>query len=102
MFDFKATAKAEKDFDRIIEYIKDNLSAPRAASNFSDTIIKCYRRIKKNPYIYPVCRDPELREKGYRQAVIKNYILLYKVHENENLVIAYHIFHGKQDYANLI
>ena len=39
---------------------------------------------------------------GYRKAVIKNYILVYRVDEKNNIVYVFHIFYGRRDYEKLI
>ena len=102
MYRLDISDPAEEDLDRIIAYIAEKLQAPKAASDFADEVFDCYDHLENNPYIFEECRDPKLKADGYRRAVIKNYILLYKVYEDENLVIAHRFFYGGQDYANLI
>jgi plasmid stabilization system protein ParE len=93
---------AEEDLGRIIVYIKEKLCAQKAASDFVDEVFDCYDRLEQNPFIYEKCRDPKLKAEGYRRAIIKNYILLYKIYESEKAVIAHRFFYGGQDYANKI
>ena len=104
MYNLEITERAEYDLDKIIKYISENLSAPQAAASFADKVYECYDRIETNPYIYEESRDPKLKKEGFRRAVIKNYIMLYKVYEDNNpkLVVIHRFFHGSQDYANLI
>ena len=104
MYSLNITERAEYDLEKIIRYISENLSAPQAASDFADKVYECYERIEQNPYIYEESRDPKLKKEGFRRAVIKNYIMLYKVYENAEpkKVIIHRFFHSSQDYANLI
>lgn len=49
--------------------------------------------------MYEACRDLRLRAKEYRKAVIRNYVLIYKVDEKNRTVLLLRFFYGKQDYA---
>jgi len=87
--------------DKILAYITEDLAAPQAATSFVDEVYKTYERLEENPYIFEECRDPRLQREGYRRAVIKNYVLIYKIYDYGQ-VIVHHIFYGGQDYVNLI
>ncbi|MCL2080877.1 MAG: type II toxin-antitoxin system RelE/ParE family toxin [Oscillospiraceae bacterium] len=102
MYRVDASGRAEKDLDKIIEYIIVKLSAPQAASDLLDKIYACYDSLEKNPYIYEECRDLRLKSEGYRRAVINNYILVYKIYENTKQVVAHGFFYGGQNYTTLI
>ncbi len=39
---------------------------------------------------------------GYRRAVIRNYIMVYKVDDAARQVTILRLFHGKQNYEDLI
>ena len=102
MFSLEITASAENDLSEIISYIAMNLNAPKAATDFADEVFNCYDRLEENPYIYEECRDARLKKEGYRRAVIKNYVLIYKVYEGKNEVVVQRFFYGGQDYVHLI
>jgi len=93
---------ADSDLDSIVQYITERLAEPKAASDFLDAVDKCYSHLENNPLIYERCRDPKLNKEGYRKAVIKNYVLVYKVDEIAETVDIYRFFHGSQDYVSLI
>ena len=102
MYKLVVTELAEDDLDEIVGFIAIELAAPKAATNFVDAVAECYERVIHNPYCYEAARDPRLRLEGYRRAVIKNYIMLYKVFPEDEKVVVYRFFHGRRDYANLI
>ena len=52
--------------------------------------------------MFEACSDPYLKALGYRKAGIKNYIMIYKVHEHSKTVSIMRFFHGRQDYEKLI
>ena len=102
MYNIKVTELADEDLDEIIRYIAIDLNAPKAASDFADAVVACYEDIQANPKMFEYSRNPRLRQEGYRRAVVKNYVLLYKVFEDKNEVVVYRIFYERRDYANLI
>ena len=101
MYRVDISNSAEYELDKILAYISEDLAAPQAAVSFVDEVYACYDRLEENPYVYEACRDPRLNRKGYRRAVIKNYVMLYKIYDHE-LVIVHHFFYGGQDYARLV
>jgi plasmid stabilization system protein ParE len=102
MYNVEASQRADEDLERIIDYISQNLNAPKAASDFADSIYKCYDHLENNPYIYEACRDKRLKQEGYRRAVVKSYIVIFKIHEDNKEVHVHAIFHGRQNYIDLI
>ena len=57
---------------------------------------------KDNPKIYQLCDYQNFKEKGYRKAVIKNYVLIYRIDEETNTVYILHFVYGRQDYYSII
>lgn len=95
-----ATEYAHKDLHNIFTYIKNQLCAPQAATDFADAVQKCYARLSRNPLIYSLCNDEMLAQKGYRKVLIKNYVLVFKVNEAKKVVTIYRLFYGAEDYPN--
>jgi len=102
MYRLEITDHAEQDFDRIIVYITEKLVAPKAASDFADAVYDCYDILESNPFMYEKCRDTKLSKEGYRRAVIKNYVLVYRINEEAKVVVAHRFFYGRQNYVDLI
>ena len=50
--------------------------------------------------LYPTLH--RLEKEGYRKAVVKNYIIVYKVDEDAKKVSILRFFYGAQDYNKLI
>jgi len=102
MYKLIITELANMDLDSIISYIAVQLANPTAVSDFLDEVERCYRYLKDNPMMYSKCSDKRLRNEGYRKAVIKNYILIYKVDETSKTVIVLRFICGARDYTKLI
>ena len=95
------TKGAQSELESIADYIAESLCNPLAALDFLDDIKKCYDLLSDNPLIYQVCDNLGNGEE-YRKAVIKNYLLIYRVDKNDNSVNILHFFYGRRDYFDLI
>jgi len=102
MFKLNVSDRAESDFEKIIAYYAEELEMPQAATSFSDKVYKCYEQLQSNPFLYAECFDPRLKKDGFRRAIVKDYVLLFKIFEQQNSVIVYRFFHGSQNYVNLL
>ena len=102
MYRLIITELAQQDLDDIVYYITYNLANPAAAGSFLDEVEKCYGHLKRNPLIYAKSNDKRLEKEGYRKALIKNYILIFKINEEQKTVIVYRFFYGPRDYIKLL
>ena len=93
---------AHQDLDSIIAYISIQLANPMAAGDFLTEVDQCYSYLKSNPMMYEKCQDKRLGSEGYRKAVIKNYVLVYKINEASQTVSVMRFFYSAQDYLKLI
>ena len=96
------TPLAEQDLDGILSYIAENLGNNTAAVSFLDEVDACYINLERMPFMYEQCRDPQLRALGYRKAIIKNYVMIYRVDEDKKIVYILRFFYGRRDYEKLI
>ena len=102
MYKLVITELAHQDLDRIVSYIVVQLSNSKAAGDFLDEVRACYGFLKSTPMMYERCQDRRLGEDGYRKAVIKNYVLVYKISEESKTVSIMRFFYSAQDYTKLI
>ncbi len=96
------TDSFQRDLDAVIGYIVLSLENRIAAASLLDAVEKSYDDIERMPLMYEACHDPHLKELGYRKAVIRNYIMVYRVDEGNKTVYILRLFHGRQDYEKLI
>ena len=52
--------------------------------------------------MYALCNHNRLKEKGYRKAIIKNYIMFYRADEENDTVYIMRFLYGRRDYIRLI
>ena len=96
------TPSALDELSEIVDYISNNLDNPFSAADFLDKVGECYDRLKDNPKIYQLCDYPEFKEKNYRKAIIKNYVLIYRIDETTQTVNLLHFFFGRQNYFSIL
>ena len=94
--------EAVEDIEDIVRYIISELKNPGAASAFLDDVEKSYNIIIEKPLMYSLCHDLKLRNGGYRKIVIKNYLILYRVNEENETVIVVRVVYGGRNYTELI
>lgn len=102
MLKLNISKSAHQDLERIVSYIIVKLASPMAATHFLDQIEKSYDYLKNNPYMYAKCQNIRLEKEGYRKIPIKNYLLVYKVTEEDKIVNILRFFYGPQDYFKLL
>ena len=98
MYDLRLTQSAEQDLGGIIEYIAVKLANPSAACAFLDKVAECYDFLKRTPRMFNECTDAYLKIRGYRKALINNYVLIFRIDENSKTVYVLRFFYGAQDY----
>ena len=96
------TELGQKDLSGIVDYIVYSLENPSAAAALLDEVEACYDTLERHPMMFEACRDPYLKALGYRKVGIRNYIMIYKVHEPTKTVSVRRFFHCMQDYEKLI
>lgn len=101
-YKIEVTPAASHDLDEIVDYIARELENPTAATSFLDEVDACYEGLETMPFMYEECRDLRLKALKYRRAVIKHYVMVYRVDEDAKTVYILRFFYGARDYEKLI
>lgn len=64
------TNRAEELIDERLNYLIYRLKNNQAAKHLLDEIEKLYDRLEDNPFQFTDCRDPFLKNKGYKEALM--------------------------------
>lgn len=95
--------------DDVVNYLEVSLGSPQAAASLLDGISQVYDILETSPESYPYAQDQSLKERGYRRALVGNYLLLFRVERDETsdgepsgTVYVTHFFHGSQNYFGLV
>ena len=100
MYKLKFSYYLYEDIKSSYNYIKYVLQNPTAAQRLNIETKKTYKKIKNNPYIYPTVPIEHLALKGYRFAMIKNYMLFYKVKEKQINIERF--LYGPRDWIKIL
>ena len=101
-FNLFITQEAHDDTDTIAGYMVSELKNLAAASGFLDDVEEAYRNLKNNPHVYSLCSDARLAAAGIRKAVIKNYLILFRLDETRQTVFVLRIVYGGRNYADFM
>ena len=102
MYNVIVTDLAQNTLRHIVMYITDNLKNKKAANDFLDEVTLTYKNLASTPFMYEACKDARLKKLGYRRVVIKNYILVYRIAEENEDVYILRLFYGGSNYENIL
>lgn len=96
----KYSPEALNDLQEIWIYIYENLSNPIAAENTVNGITDSVDKLKQFPKAGSILEYPNGINIGYRFVQYKNYIVFYRISEND--VVIDRIIYGKSDYMKIL
>lgn len=102
MRDLVITAAAEEDLSGIIDYLAGPLANPEAALSLLDALDGVYQQVASAPFSFSLCTDSLLAGRGYRKALVKRYLFVFRVDAKADRVYILRFFHDLQDYATLL
>ena len=94
-----------KSFNNDIELIRDYFKRKketRIGASLINSIIKKLNDLSIIPERRALVRDELLAFYGYRTLQVKNYIILFTVDVKNKVVYLERIFHGSQDWMNIL
>ena len=102
MFELKFSEKINSDIVSTLKYINEVLEAPKAAENHYEEWTKTYDKLKENPHRRPLVQNKYLASKGIRSISVKNYVLIYKIDENDNTVLLFRFLYCRRDWIDIL
>ena len=94
----KIFSAAQNDLREIVGYL--NTLSREAAIRYYDLIIEKVGSLTTMPERCPLARDMQLRLRGYRTLLIKNYIVFYVI--NDKTVEVRRILYARRQYEGLL
>ena len=79
--------QALQDLDEIYDYIARSLQEPGVAAQLLDVLESEILSLEYLPYRCPERRTGSFANSGYRQLMVKNYIVIYRVDEAHKQVL---------------
>lgn len=80
-YSVKLYSRAYKDLDTIQKYISEELGEPLTALRTTDQLENAIFSLSTFPYRGSIRRIGCYAEEGYRQLVVKNYLIIYSIDE---------------------
>jgi addiction module RelE/StbE family toxin len=80
-------AKANRDLDEIYRYIKDEIKVIETAKQMVDLLQEAILGLDEMPYRGAIKKTGTFANKGYRQIFLKNFTILYRIDEDNKVVI---------------
>ena len=102
MFNLTFSEIVNSDIVSTLKYIREALEAPRAAEDHYEEVIRAYEKLQENPFRRPLVQNKYLASKGIRSINVKNYVLFYKINEDDNTVFLYRFLYSRRDWINIL
>lgn len=94
------SAKADQDLAGLFAYISEDLQNSIAAHNIVEKILRLSQKLPDFPELESSLKAVDSRLGGYRYLIADNYLLIYKVADEE--VVVMRILYAKSNYVQLI
>ena len=91
-----------KDLKDILYYISHNLDSPFTALDLLDEIESTVSNLSTMTYRYGLVNDTYLSHKEFRKCFVKNYIIFYKIDEENKAILIHRILHAKQNWIDIL
>ncbi len=91
---------ARCDIANAVNYIAEELFAPKAALDLLDALDKSISHLINFPYSCRVYQPVKPLEQEYRIMSVKNYAIFYTVDEQNKLVEITRVIYAKRDLSN--
>lgn len=92
--------KAKKDIQSIVDYMRYELMEPSIARKYEKLIKEEIQRLEYSPQKYAAISSDNVKINNIRKLVVKNYIVFYRINEEENIVNIVRVLYGRTDWKN--
>lgn len=94
------TPTAYKEINKIYDYITEDLYAKNAAKRLMEKVEEEVQKLKYAPKIHTEIEKFDELKRSYRRIVIKNYMILYTIDEENNVVFVSHMYYRGRNYID--
>jgi plasmid stabilization system protein ParE len=102
MYFVNITDIAEEDILNTGNYISKVLMNPIAANNLLDKIEACRDKLEDEPHLFTYVPDEYLKSKRIKYTMINNFMLFFRIRENEDVVDVIRFLYGRRDWQNIL
>ena len=101
-FEYRLTRKAETDLEEIVSCIADELSNPKAASDFLDRLQIAIAEIRLFPECGPIVENEYLPTTDVRKILVESYILYYLPDCDAKMITILRIIYSRRDMDDIM
>lgn len=96
----RMSIKAKKDIQSIVDYIRYELMELSIARKYEKLIKEEIQRLEYSPQKYAAISSDNVKINNTRKLVVKNYIVFYRINEEEKIVNIVRVLYGRTDWKN--
>ena len=97
-YEVKILSKALRDLDSIYAYIARSLLEPDVAASLINELEEQILSLEYMPYRCPERRTGAYAGKGYRQLLVKNYTVIYRIDESAKEVLIVTVRYSRSNF----
>ena len=97
-YSVKLMSRALRDLDKIYDYIAHTLVEPGTALKLAERIENAIFSLETMPYLSPERRRGAYAYRGYRQLLVENYTVIYRIQESEKQVIVVTVRYSSSEF----
>ena len=97
-YSVKLMSRAMRDLDKIYVYIAHTLVEPGTALKLAERIENAIFSLETMPYRCPERRRGAYAYRGYRQLLVENYTVIYRIQESEKQVIVVTVRYSSSEF----
>lgn len=97
-YSVKLMSRALRDLDKIYDYISHTLVEPGTALKLVERIENAIFSLETMPYRCPERRRGAYANRGYRQLLVENYTVIYRIQESEKQVIVVTVRYSSSEF----
>lgn len=98
IYEVEFTEDCRDEIREIYKYISENLVNKDAAKRLMREMKENVMNLSETPKLYPIIDKKDRRKREFRRMLIKNYVILYTLDENEKKVYISHMYYGRKNY----
>lgn len=101
-YNIEFSKDARNDLINIKNHIKYNLKEPNIARKLNKKIKEKIYKLADYPQLFEIIDDDFIRKMEIGKTLVDNYIIFYKVNENDKNVYIVRIMYGRRNWINIL
>ena len=98
IYQIRLTDDFLEEFEETCNYIAINLNALKTSDKLREKVINKVYSLRIEPRMYTQIEKLSKSDRFYRRIIVNNYIILYTIDDNENIIYVAHMYYGGRNY----